>query len=62
MMISDSRTNADGTKKFLITDPWTGATRWVPQADLADGSFATKHFGGSQGTLATARVDQSQNP
>lgn len=62
MMISDSRTNADGSKKFLVTDPWTGATRWVPQADLADGSFATKHFGGSQGTLATARVDQSQNP
>lgn len=62
MMISDSRMNADGTKRFLISDPASGATRWVSQADLADGSFATKQFNASAGSVVTARVDATQNP
>lgn len=62
MMISDVRTGPDGTRSYLMTDPWTGATRFVPEADLKNGSFSANHFGGNPGDAVKVRVDQSQNP
>ena len=34
MSITDVRFNADGTRMYLVSDPWEGDTSWVSQADL----------------------------
>ena len=34
MSITDVRYNADGTRMYLVSDPWEGDTNWVSQADL----------------------------
>lgn len=40
MMLSDVRTDASGNKKYLMSDPWTGGTRWVSSGDLTSGNFS----------------------
>ncbi len=37
-----------GVRTFLIHDPWTGRTTWVPEPELEDGSFARRRFGWRQ--------------
>lgn len=44
MTMVDVRRNDDGTRRFLISDPWTGATRWVEESAVLDGSFTTTTF------------------
>ena len=40
MSIVDVRYNADGTRQYLISDPWEGDTNWVSQADFLAGNVA----------------------
>jgi hypothetical protein len=54
MSISDVRRQADGTRQFLVNDPWSGATRWVSEADFSSGAFANASTGTFK--LGTATV------
>ena len=40
MMLSDVRTDPSGNKTYLMSDPWTGGTRWVSSGDLTSGNFS----------------------
>ncbi|HMU40961.1 MAG TPA: hypothetical protein PKE31_18270 [Pseudomonadota bacterium] len=46
---------------YLVTDPWTGATRWVGQTELVDGSWYKNKFGGDTSTFQ-ALVTDKNNP
>ncbi|MGE5183172.1 MAG: hypothetical protein ACM31C_13975, partial [Acidobacteriota bacterium] len=60
MMMTDVRTGADGSRTYLVTDPWTGATRWVGQKDLSDGTWYQKTFGGGTSTVQDIVADKDQ--
>ena len=34
MTMTDVRRDDAGNRTFLVSDPWTGATRWVTEADM----------------------------
>lgn len=51
MSVTDVRRGDDGSRSFLVTDPWSGATRWVSEADFTSGAFANSTF-----TLGSAAV------
>ena len=59
MSITDVRSNADGTRRYLMSDPWTGATRWVSQADLTSGNI-NHVFGIGNGTITHSLVDPTK--
>lgn len=44
MTVTDTRRADDGSRQFLVSDPWTGATRWVSEADFSSGAFANSTF------------------
>lgn len=50
LVTTDVRREADGTRKFLISDPWTGATHWVSDAEFKGGNWTKTKFGFSGGT------------
>ena len=60
MMMTDSRTDASGSKTYLVTDPWSGATRWVGQTELTDGTWYQKEFGGKTSTVQDLVADKNQ--
>ncbi len=46
-----SASAVDGAKpdrRFLIHDPWSGRTKWIPEAKLVDGSFSRQFMGESK--------------
>jgi hypothetical protein len=43
MSISDVRENKDG-KQYLVQDPWSGKSKWIPERQLQNGDF-TDLFG-----------------
>jgi hypothetical protein len=49
MACTDVRGKGDD-RKFLISDPWTGKTSWVPEKSIKDGSW-TKTFEAGPGSL-----------
>jgi hypothetical protein len=49
MTCTDVRGKGDA-RRFLISDPWTGVTAWVPEKSIKDGSW-TKTFDGGPGAL-----------
>jgi hypothetical protein len=44
LMMSAVRSRG-GERQFLVSDPWSGRTAWVPEAELASGSFTVEPFG-----------------
>lgn len=54
MMLSDVRTDASGNKKYLMSDPWTGGTRWVSSSDLTSGNFSQP--GGAFSEVGTGTI------
>jgi hypothetical protein len=44
MSITDVRTDAAGNRRFLVSDPYSGATRWVSSADLSSGAAFDSTF------------------
>jgi hypothetical protein len=60
MMVSDVRDGDDGGRMYLVSDPWSGATRWVPEADFQSGAFTTKQFELGQAKVTTFFVDAKQ--
>lgn len=61
MMLTDVRTDTSGSKTYLVTDPWTGATRWVGQKELTDGTWYQNRFGGDTSTFQDL-VSDPQSP
>ena len=56
MMVSDVR--GEGTDQtFLVSDPWTGATRWMTQDQMKTGKF-DEVFGIPSGTISTMYGDK----
>jgi len=53
--------NGSDADYYLVTDPWTGATRWVGQTELVDGSWYKNKFGGDTSTFQ-ALVTDKNNP
>lgn len=51
MSVSDVRRQDDGSRELLVTDPWTGATRWVTEADFTSGSAFQDAFGLGEATV-----------
>lgn len=45
LVATDVRREADGSRKFLISDPWTGATRWVTDDQFKSGQWTKSVFG-----------------
>jgi len=45
LVATDVRREADGSRKFLISDPWTGATRWVTDGEFKSGNWTKSVFG-----------------
>jgi len=41
MSVTDVRRDDAGNRSFLVSDPWSGATRWVSEADFSSGNFTT---------------------
>lgn len=60
MMMTDTRTDAAGNKTYLISDPWTGATRWVGQTELTNGTWSQSKFEGGTSTFQDLVADPSQ--
>ena len=60
MMVSDVRGEPGKDRKYLVSDPWSGATRWVPEADLQSGNFTNKEFTLGQGSITHLYGDKSQ--
>jgi len=54
-------TDPSGSKTYLVTDPWTGATRWVGQKELTDGSWYKNKFDGDTSTFQDL-VSDSKSP
>lgn len=52
MTMVDVRRNDDGSRRFLITDPWSGATRWVQEPSLISGDFTTTIFDLGEATVS----------
>lgn len=42
MLLSDVRGDDRGGKRYLVSDPLSGATRWVSEADLQSGAATDK--------------------
>ncbi len=51
MMIADVRRDESGNRSFLMSEPVSGATRWVSEADLQSGAFTQGTFGIGNGTI-----------
>lgn len=51
MMIADVRRDESGNRSFLMSEPVSGATRWVSEADLQSGAFTNGTFGIGNGTV-----------
>ncbi len=61
MMVSDVRGEPGKDRKYLVSDPWSGATRWVPEADLQSGNFTTKEFQLGQAGITHLYGDKTQS-
>lgn len=61
MMLTDVRSDPSGSKTYLVTDPWTGATRWVGQKELTDGTWYKNKFDGDTSTFQNL-VSDSKSP
>jgi len=51
MLITDVRRDEAGNRQFMMSEPVTGATRWVSQADFQSGAFTNGTFGIGSGTV-----------
>ncbi len=56
MTVTDVRRDDTGARSFLVTDPWSGATRWVSEADFSSGNFTTGGPDNGRFNLGAARV------
>ncbi|MGE5184289.1 MAG: hypothetical protein ACM31C_19605 [Acidobacteriota bacterium] len=61
MMVSDVRGEPGKDRKYLVSDPWSGATRWVPESDLQSGNFTTKEFQLGQAGITHLYGDKTQS-
>lgn len=61
MLISDVRPAADGRRLYLVSDPWSGATRLVSADSLCSGAFAVEQFGLPKATVTQVFVDGWQS-
>ena len=51
MSVTDVRRDSAGARSFLVADPWTGASRWVSEADFSSGAFTQGTFPLGQATV-----------
>lgn len=56
MMISDSR-GTPGKREYLLSDPQSGTTQWVSEAEMKAGQMWNNHFNGPNDKPTTAKVD-----
>lgn len=61
LLISDVRPAADGSRQYLVSDPWSGATRLVSEESLGSGAFAVEQFGLPKATVTHLFVDGWQS-
>jgi hypothetical protein len=60
MTMMDVRTDGSGNKNYLVSDPSSGATRWVSDADMKAGNFGGFE-GLGKGKVDWLAVDKSQS-
>lgn len=56
MTVTDVRRDDAGNRSFLVSDPWSGGTRWVSEADFSSGNFTTGGPDNGRFNLGAARV------
>ena len=61
MMLSDVRRGQDGGRQYLMSDPISGATRWVPEADLNSGAFSQKQFDLGKADITSLYGDENRS-
>ena len=60
MMVSDVRRGPTGERRYLVSDPMSGATRWVAEADFKSGDFTTKVFDLGKAAVTGFYADEDQ--
>lgn len=60
MMVSDVRGAPGADRKYLVSDPWSGGTRWVAEADFKSGNFTTTTFDLGPASVSHVYGDKSQ--